>query len=483
MVARLRWGTCERGIVAIIDQAKGWLKGDEVPQPIAGLMKPIDADYLADELRLSIRGQESASHELPASTSTTLDSVEEEVIGRIMAEWTLQREHLITMLRAYRDRLAELNAVAEIAKLHLAASSAMVKFRQSRQEMRGDLARLRGSYVEARNELTDFRIKHGLTRPARDPSGRWTTFGLLFIMIAVESAMNGLFFAKGSESGLIGGIGTAFGISLVNVVFCFILGLVPARFINWRGWFVRILCFFVTVAGLAGVLFVHLFAGHFRDASASSEIDAFARASAKVFSEPWRLADISSWYLFGLGALFGLLSFWKGYRHDDPYPSYGDTFRRERDAAERYNVEHHEFFGALEEVRDDTIKKFEAGIANIPEYVAKSHQVRAARSALVEKFRSYEQTIVQSANRLLTTYRDANRRRRQTPAPLHFSVQWGLPGSAISGSDILALSTDAPDSVVTDVDATLKELRTLSDEVLRTYDDLLAAVEHPSDMK
>lgn len=469
--------------MAILDPARRWFKGDAVPQLVPGLMKPIDADQLAEELRLAVRGQDDGSHELPPTHGGTLNAVEEEVIGRIMAEWVIQKEHLITMLRAYRDRLAELNAVAEIAQLRLASSASLTRFAQSKQEMRGDLARLRGAYIEARNELSDFRIKHGLKRPARSPSGRWTTVGLLFVLIAVESVMNGLFFAKGSETGLIGGVGTAFGISLVNVVFCFLLGLGPARYINWRGWTIRSVSLILTVAGLAGMLFIHLFAGHFRDAAASGNSNAFATASNQIFSEPWRLADISSWYLFGLGTLFGLLSFWKGYRHDDPYPHYGETFRRERDASERYNTEHDEFFGALEEVRDATIKKFEAGIANIPEYVAKSHQVRTARSALVEKFRNYEETVVQTANRLLTIYRDANRRRRQTPPPAHFSVPWALPASATGGLDALALSTDAPDGIVTDVDATLNELRALSEAVLRSYGELLAATEHLTDLK
>ena len=34
-------------------------------------------------------------------------------------------------------------------------------------------------------------------------------FGLLFVLVALESVLNGFFFAKGSEFGLVGGIGTA----------------------------------------------------------------------------------------------------------------------------------------------------------------------------------------------------------------------------------------------------------------------------------
>jgi hypothetical protein len=471
-------------VLSIEQLKKAVFKDDNVPQLVPGLMEPIDADHLADELRLVVRGQENGSQELPASSNITPDAIEGEVVGSIMAEWSLQREHLITMLKAYRDRLAELTAGTQITQLEVAASFAITKFKQRKQEARGDLTDLAKAYVEARDELSAFRTRHNLARPARNPSGRWTTIGLLFVMIALESVMNGLFFAKGSETGLIGGVGTAFGISLTNVLFCFFLGLFPARFINWRGWAVRTIAALATAAGLAAIMFVHLFAGHLRDATAAtSEALAFSVATTKMFATPWALADISSWYLFGLGMLFGLVSFWKGYRHDDPYPQFGETYRREREAAERYNVEHHEFFGELEDVRDDTINQIDDGIANIPQYVAKSHQVRAARSALVEKFRAYEHMTVQVANRLLATYRDANRRRRTTPSPAYFSDQWTLPGSALAGADILALSADPEDSVVTNVDATLARLRTLSGDVLRAYDELLAVVVHPSDMK
>lgn len=470
--------------MSVFEKVKKWAKGDGVPPPVAGLMDPIDAERLADELRLSVRGQENGAQELPPTSGIVLDSVEEEVVGHTTAEWTLQSKHLITMLRAYRDRLAELNAGAELAQLRLAAASAQVKFRQHKHEGRGELARLRRAYVEARDELAAFRARHRLSRPARDPTNRWTTAGLLIVMIAVESVMNGLFFAKGSEHGLLGGVGIAFGISMVNVLACFFLGLGPARFINWRGWFVRGVSALVTVAGLGVVLALHLFAGHLRDATAASgETQAYGIAITQILSDPFRLADITSWYLFGLGTLFGLLSFWKGYRYDDPYPFYGEVYRRERRATDRYDDEHADFFGDLEKVRDDLIERFEDGIANIPEYAAKGQQIRAARSALLEQFRGYEQIVVQATNRLLTTYRDANRRRRQTPAPAYFGTPWSLPVSTLDGPDIAALMADAPDSVITDVDATLAELRSLSEDVLRAYDELLAAVEHPADMK
>lgn len=296
--------------------------------------------------------------------------------------------------------------------------------------------------------------------------------------------LNGVFFAKGSEAGLIGGIGVAIGISAVNVLLCFFLGAGPARYINWRGWLLRSLAFVVTIVGVGGITLLHFFAAHFRDATvAVGEKHAYTRALSQLWQSPFGFSDISSWYLFGLGLAFGLISFWKGYRFDDPYPHYGETFRRERDAHDAYAEEHDEFFDDLKTVRDDTVEAFRAGLANIPQYVAKSEHVRAARTALLEEFRAYEGNLQQAGNRLLTIYREACRQRRQTPTPAYFSERWALASSAVAGPEITALVAEAPDDIVGDIRAALNELRVLSEDVLKTYGELAEAAEHPSDMK
>ncbi len=467
----------------LIERAQSWLKGDGIPQLLPGLMAPIDAAKLADDLRLAAQGADRGERDLPASAEANFDPIELDVVGRVGAEASLQRGHLIAMLRAYRDRLAELTAATEIAQLRLAAADAIAKFNQARQQSRGDLARLRQRFVEARNELSDFKLTHNLTRPARSPNNRWTTIGLLIVVVAFESILNGAFFSKGSELGLVGGIVTAVGISIANVGWCFLLGNIPARYANARNFFIKMASLLMTVAGLGAVIALHLFAAHFRDATiALGEDKAFEAAKIGIMSHPANLADINSWYLFGLGVLFGFLAFWKGYGLDDPYPGYGSVFRRAAEAEDEYNREHHEFFDELDATRDTTIDAFKAGIANIPGYAAKAQQIRAARSALLEQFRNYEQQIEQIVNRLLAVYRDANTRCRKTAVPEHFRSQWVSSGSTLVGADILALTTDTADSVIANVEATLEELKALSEQVLLAYGRLMDAVEHPTDM-
>lgn len=468
----------------LADWARSKFGGDMVPQPVKGLMEPIDADALANELSLAARGNEAGARESPPSDATSLDIVEQEINGRLNAEWTLQRGHLISMLRAYRDRLAELNAAKVIGGLRLSAKEAGTKFASAWQEVRGDLARLRNAYVEASNELSAFRIAHNLARPARDPGGTWANIGLLFIVIALESVLNGVFFAKGSETGLIGGVGVAIGISLVNVLICFFLGWGPARYVHWRNWLVRIGALLLCAGGLVGVALLHFFAAHFRDATAAvGEKQAYATAVDKLWHAPFGFTDVTSWYLFALGLAFGVIAFWKGYRLDDPYPRYGATYRREHDAYESYAEKHDEFFDELKEIRDKTIGEFSTGLANIPEYVAKSDQVRAARISLIEEFKAYEHNLEHTGNRLLTIYREACRQRRSTPTPKYFSTAWALSASATTGPEIAMLVAEVPDTIVGDVKASLDELDLLSRQVLKGYDDLVAATEHPTDMK
>jgi len=276
----------------------------------------------------------------------------------------------------------------KLAELRLIAQNARARFQNASVQADAELGPLKQAYVAARNELTRFQSRHRIDRPTRDPAKRWTALGFLVILVSVESILNGAFFAAGDPFGWIGGIGTAIGISLVNVIFAYLLGLGPARFINYRNVLVRVFALLTTVIGLALLVALHGFAAHYRDASAAGasgvhvvtagetlskishiyhkpvgevakanniqtnatlkrgdrliipgtqipEEHALPVALQTLMDEPWAVSSLSSGYLFGLGLLFAIGSFWKGYRFDDPYPFYGAVWRRSEMAPRR----------------------------------------------------------------------------------------------------------------------------------------------------
>jgi hypothetical protein len=450
---------------------------------VSGFLRPIDTERIARTLNLNKVAAENGRKDLPPSDSDMLDAVEQKIIQPIESEWTWHGGELVNHLRAYATRLIGFSIDAEFEKLQLKANDALARLRTAHHRAEAELGHLQIGYVEARRELELFRKRHRLERPARNPARRWTAFGLLFVLVALESVLNGFFFAKGSEFGLVGGVGTAIGISLCNVAFAFSLGLGPARWINHRNIGVKFCGLLLSNGGVAALLGLHIFATQFRDATAAvGEERAMTFALEKMLRTPWAVVDLSSVYLFGLGVLFGFVALWKGYLFDDPYPSYGSHARRAAHARETYSDEHSELFDDLETIKEDTIQELDNGISRIPLFPQQAAQIRAQKAAILQTFRGYETAVETAANRLLTQYRDENRKYRTTPVPPHFGRRWCLRHSFLESAQVKELTAE-PGHQAPDVAAALNELRRLSTEVLREYESLMTRYPHSTQIQ
>jgi hypothetical protein len=306
------------------------LRGARRTPAARNLLEPIDTGALAVELKLEARGAQRGCKELPSSDNEALDNVEQEIIQRVEGEWLSQGDAFLTEVRAYDARLASLSVRAKAEELRLAAANAMARFHNATVKAKAELGPLQEQYIAARRELEQFRKKHGIDRPAHIPSQRKVTLALLVVLIGVESLMNAVFFQKGSEYGFIGGVGIAIVISFFNIALAFLLGLGPARWIKYRNFALRAFAF-ITFLVLGIILIsLHAFAAHYREAMLTfvPEDQAFIFALDTLTRSPLRLHELSTVYLFGLGILFAILSAWKGYQFDDPYPWYGVTQRR-----------------------------------------------------------------------------------------------------------------------------------------------------------
>jgi hypothetical protein len=459
------------------------IRGDDGRGVVQGYMRPIDTDEIARRLKIDSEAAARGSRDQPSADSQSLDGIEQKIIQTLESEWTYHGSDLINNLRAYSSRLIAVSVQTELANLDLLAQNTLSKLREANHRAEAELGPLRETYVSRRDELDDFRAKYRLKRAARNPARRWTTFGLLFLLIGIESGLNGFFFAKGSEFGLRGGIGTAIGISFVNVLFAFILGLFPMRWINHRNYLVKLIGLIVTIIGLAGLVALHGFAAHYRDATALvGEDRAFATALQTLKTSPLLLADLNSFYLFGIGLLWAFLAIWKGATFDDPHPSYGAHYRRAASAREAYSDEHALLFDDLEKIKEDTVAQLDAGIRNIPRFPQEASLIRAQREAHLDEFRAYESAVVTAVNQLLARYRDGNRsHRRNSPTPKHFDSSWQLPHSSLADSDVRKELAE-PATPPLDANAALAELRSLSKALLDEYESLLVKYPHPTKM-
>jgi hypothetical protein len=458
------------------------IRGEDGRGLLQGYLRPIDTDAIARKLKVDAEAAERGARDQPVSDTQALDSVEQNIVQNLESEWTFHGSELLNNLRAYNSRLIAVSVQTELANLDLLAKNTLSKLREANHRAEAELGPLREEFVSYRGELSGFRQKHKLNRAARNPARRWTTFGLLIFLIGVESGINGFFFAKGSEFGLLGGIGTAIGISLVNVFFAFILGLFPFRWLNHRNLLVKFAGLVISLVGVACLVILHGFAAHYRDATASvGEARAFQEALRTLQTSTLSLADLDSYYLVGIGLLWSFLAVWKGATFDDPYPGYGAHSRRAVAAREGYSDEHAGLFEDLERIKEETVEKLESGIQRIPRFPQEAGLIRSQREADLKAFRAYEQAVETAVNQLLARYRDANRHRRKSAAPKHFNSSWRLPRSFMEDSSVLKELAE-PSSQPLDAHAALNELRSLSNTVIDEYDSLLAKYPHPTQM-
>ena len=458
------------------------IRGDGGGGQVQGFLKPIDTKEIARRLKLDEIGAQRGSLDLPATDTLSLDATEQQITQALQAEWSWHGADLINNLRAYAARLIAVSVQTEYAALDLVTQNALTKLGSAHHRAGADLGPLKEAFVSSRDELAEFRQRHRLKRAARSPARRWTTVGLLVVLIGIEATLNGIFFAKGAEFGLLGGIGTAIGISFVNVFVSFAIGLFPMRWMNHRNYVVKLFGLLLTLAGLAAIVAVHGFAAHFRDATAIvGEDGALATAAKSLHETPFMLADQNSFYLFGLGIILAFAAIWKGYTFDDPYPRYGAHYRRMVNARETYSDEHAFLFDDLEDIKEETIQAIDSGIQRIPLFPQQAASIKSERNAHLQSFRGYEASIESAANQLLARYRDANRSRRKTPAPKHFDEPWKLPHSFLGDVSVLTVIAE-PETPPMDPNAALEKLGLMAQAVLSEYNDLLGQYPHPMQM-
>jgi len=194
-----------------------------------GFLRPIDTKGLAKSLNIDAEAQVNGQNEFPESVVGEPDAKEKEIIQYLLSEYHWQVDEFYSQMRAYSNRLTKYSIRAEFQRLKILANDTLARLGAASNQAEADLGPKFEHFKDRKQELDDFRKNHGLARPARESSGLVFTGGLLLFLVSIESVLNGFFFSKGSDFGLLGGIGTAIGISLVNVVSAFLMGLGPAR--------------------------------------------------------------------------------------------------------------------------------------------------------------------------------------------------------------------------------------------------------------
>jgi hypothetical protein len=271
------------------------------------------------------------------------------------------------------------------------------------------------------DELESFKLSNGLRRSAVYPDSNILTVGLLVIMVIIESAFNSSFFAAGSDLGLLGGIIEAGLISIINVSFGVLLGLMVLRnknHINKLKSYTAIV-FFILLLTIP-ILF-NLGVAHFREALLTNPENAHFLAISSIKTGIFNITDVKSWMLFIVGIMCCVFAIFKGYYMDDAYPKFGKLTRRKIELEEELHEIYEDANEQLEDLHESYLENLDSKFELL---VIKEKRIGHLSSAFEQQKRilvSYIRHLEDNLHYLIRLYRDTNSAERNNDSPAYFN--------------------------------------------------------------
>jgi len=412
------------------------------------------------------RGQKEASKLRPAQDAAAPDQYESalraEAEGCLSSEQKIFDTALTELSRGVveaRQKAIELSGqVAQIVSDDSASSAIEAELAGDRPALvKATEARLR-----AETALNYFRAANDVHEEARYPDSKIHHVAVVLVLALLETVVNTFFYEN--SQGLLGGFFVALGITALNIGFALLFGYwfryknlaaVDKKVAGWTAWVAFI---------LVTILFNSLFAT-FRtqyqlvvDPSDIKELNAaFQRAwpeALLIFRGDPQFGDMWSFVLFGIGAMLGILAFWKGYTADDRYPGHGDMDRDYKKASIEEAQQHDR---VRQKVRDLLHHRRAAVQAALHEPATQVGML-ARRVAELTHARGSLQTQAAAIQRdytlVVDAYRGANNAVRAVPPPAYFSQP-----------TLLSMSADGKgaEAVLAELGAVQEELKAMAD--------------------
>ncbi|CAN7612915.1 hypothetical protein LJR009_005462 [Bosea sp. LjRoot9] len=387
---------------------------------------PISGYHLAETVQAGLRGAGDALANNPPAHSALPSQTELGLLARV--------SELFNGIR--QEATAKLNALhAEIIgkREALTAERYETRIRRIESGMRALLNKhggeLEQTVFDALKAKREYEYFNYVNQRSSDPKLDKWQFILAFLVVplAIESLLNGNFFADASDFGLIGGAATAVIISALNISLGFVMGLWPARYCQH----VKASHLFWALPAYAGmialIVLFNLAVGHYRELLIANPDAASQQVVPHMLANPLGVYELKSIALVLIGCLIAFLSASKGYSAFGSYPGQAFAYKRWRqrwEAVERERrrldtelaPELEQIRGQVEGFREDCQRE----ISRLQLAKASADQIRDHYLTRVAQLRAAKDAAVMQ-------YREANLRVRTDLPPAYFSQGINLP--------------------------------------------------------
>jgi hypothetical protein len=307
-------------------------------------------------------------------------------------------------------------------------------------------------------------------------SRRVVGYLLLFLFVLVESILNGVFFATGSEGGLIGGVVQALGLSAVNIGPAVLYALFGLPLLYHRRFTVKLVGVLATAAYGAWALAVNLVIAHFRDLyiASAGQID-MVEMWTRLSTTPLQLNDPNSWLLAFLGLGLSIVAAIDTAGLDDRYPRFGAIGRRRNDAARAYVHAKNGCLTGLQATRDGAVEDMTSVLHAMNNAEYELTLAVAGRTNLHRNYRAYLEHLADAHLWLTRYYREAcTKERGDAPPPARFARPPQRPEFLAAGAleEMPELKTDERGKVLERMEHFIKAVNGKYEEAVQRFERL-----------
>jgi uncharacterized membrane protein YvlD (DUF360 family) len=436
---------------------------------------PLDVEQLARELRLDERAEKAAMAGQPAADADGPDSAELDILGRIQGYARKACDDYLALRDLYENRIQRAAVTPDLqVQIEAAGANALADFKAEIIHDQNQLHNLLRTVGNREDEFRDFRERHCIKRLPKTISRNQRILGVLLLVVFVllESILNGMFFAEGSEAGLIGGVVQALVLSILNVGVASLYAVYGLPLLFHRRGGIKFIGALVTIVFAFWLCGLNLAIGHFRDLFiAGAGRVQMAELLNRLTANPLLLADAKSFILVLLGIALGLLAVIDVAATRDLYPGYGEVGRERQKAVEEYAEENARSLAAMMELRDHTADDLSSAIEIIRGSQFQMQEAIEGRTRLHHSFKGYLDHLAVVHERLVQRYRECNRRVRRGEAPAYFRSPPARPSFVESPvlSPVPAYELDARDEVIARIDYYIKAINEKFEQTMPEY--------------
>ena len=415
---------------------KNFLTREEVlPEQIGVIQTSVDTDRLIKILKVKETAKEDGENEKPDTAETHIDSFQLKVYQFIATDISQRKqqinENILSLDKAIstadiRDKFEEAKNIRTLTDHEIESIV---------QEEKNHLGDFHDKSEKLEKDFNAFKVTHKIKHVPDYPDSYRLYIAILLYILLGETILNGIYFAQGSEFGLLGGIIIALGIALVNLAIAFCLGRASAykNHIKYR---LKILGYLSIVGVFAWLSAYNLMIAHYRQQLDVDINKAGTLAVKLLFQSPLALDKFEYWILFLLGLVFGLIAYADGCLWDDSYPGYGKLYRRGEESKVQWHDEQVETIVKVDNLKKGKLgelKKCQDEVNSTFNYLK---EIVGQKTALIENLENTIEQIESSGKILIKMYREENMVYRQTDPPKYFMEDVAPPEHAILETNI-----------------------------------------------